>query len=140
MWQRIQTIYLTIALGLVVALFFCVKSFTVGEGGAHVNEVKYMAFVPYAILLVISALLQVIALLTFNVRVFQMRTAILSALILLGLQGWLVFDYLTAADGVIFHWTVILPLIAVILDFIAARKILRDQLLVESASRLRSRK
>ena len=99
-----------------------------------------MAFVPYAILLVISALLQVIALLTFNVRVFQMRTAILSALILLGLQGWLVFDYLTAADGVIFHWTAILPLIAVILDFIAARKILRDQLLVESASRLRSRK
>ena len=140
MWQRIQTIYLIIALGLVVALFFCVKSFTVGEGGAHVNEVKYMAFVPYAILLVISALLQVIALLTFNVRVFQMRTAILSALILLGLQGWLVFDYLTAADGVIFHWTAILPLIAVILDFIAARKILRDQLLVESASRLRSRK
>ena len=140
MWQRIQTIYLTIALGLVVALFFCVKSFTVGEGGAHVNEVKYMAFVPYAILLVISALLQLIALLTFNVRVFQMRTAILSALILLGLQGWLVFDYLTAADGVIFHGTAILPLIAVILDFIAARKILRDQLLVESASRLRSRK
>ena len=140
MWQRIQTLYLAVATGLVVALFFCVKSFMVGSGGSHVEEVKYISFVPYAILLVVAAILQIIALLTFRARVLQMRTAVLSALILLGLQGWLVFDYLTAADGVLFHWTAILPLLAAILDFMAARRILRDQLLVESMSRLRSRK
>ncbi len=140
MWQRIQTLYLAVALGLVVTLFFSVKSFTLGPGGAHADEVKYIAFIPYAILLVIAAILQFIALVTFKVRVFQMRTAILSALILLGLQGWLVFDYLTAADGVLFHWTAIFPLLAAILDFMAARRILRDQLIVESSSRLRSRK
>ncbi len=140
MWQRIQTLYLAVATGLVVALIFCVKSFTVGEGGTHADEVKYFTFIPYAILLVIAAILQLIALLTFKVRVLQMRTAVLSALILLGLQGWLVFDYLTAADGVLFSWTAIFPLLAVILDFMAARRILRDQLLVESMSRLRSRK
>ena len=88
----------------------------------------------------LTAILQVIALFTFNVRVLQMRTAVLSALILLGLQGWLVFDYMTAADGVLFRWTAILPLLAAILDFMAARRILRDQLLVESISHLRSRK
>lgn len=140
MWQRIQTLYLAIATGLVVALFFCVKSFSVGTGGAHVDEVKYISFIPYAILLVIATLLQLIALLTFSVRVLQMRTAVLSALILLGLQGWLVFDYLTAADGVLFSWTAVFPLLAAILDFMAARRILMDQLIVESSSRLRSRK
>ena len=140
MWQRIQTLYLAVALGLVVTLFFCVKSFMMGPGGSHIEEVKYISFIPYAILLAIATILQVIALLTFSVRVLQMRTAVLSALILLGLQGWLVFDYLTAADGVLFRWTAILPLLAAILDFMAARRILRDQLLVESISRLRSRK
>ena len=140
MWQRIQTLYLAVALGLVVTLFFCVKSFMMGPGGSHIEEVKYISFIPYAILLAIATILQVIALLTFSVRVLQMRTAVLSALILLGLQGWLVFDYLTAADGVLFRWTAILPLLAAIVDFMAARGILRDQLLVESISRLRSRK
>lgn len=140
MWQRIQTLFLALATALVVTLFFSVKSFTVGSGGAHLDEVKYVAFIPYLILLIVAGLLQLLSLLTFRVRVFQMRTAVLSALVLLGLQGWLVFDYLVAPEGVIFKWTAILPLAAAILDFIAARRILRDQLLVESASRLRSRK
>ena len=100
MWQRIQTLYLALATALVVTLFFSVKSFTVGSGGAHLDEVKYVAFIPYLILLIVAGLLQLLSLLTFRVRVFQMRTAVLSALVLLGLQGWLVFDYLVAPEGV----------------------------------------
>ncbi|MBR1926648.1 MAG: DUF4293 family protein [Bacteroidales bacterium] len=140
MWQRIQTLYLVVALGLVAALFFSVKSFTVGPVGTRVDEVKYVAFIPYLILLIVAGLLQLLSLTAFKVRVFQMRTAVLAALVLLGLQGWLVFDYLAAGDGVLFRWTAILPLIAAIFDIMAARRIFRDQLLVESAYRLRSRK
>lgn len=140
MWQRIQTLYLALATGLVVALFFCVKSFSLGPGGAHVDEVKYIQFIPYLILLIIITLLQVIALGAYKVRVLQMRTAVLAGLILVALQCWLVADYFFSGDGVIFRWTAIFPLLAAILDFIAARLILRDQLLVESISRLRSRK
>ena len=140
MWQRIQTLYLALATGLVVALYFCVKSFSVGPEGAHVDELKYTQFIPYLILLIIITLLQVIALGSYKVRVLQMRTAVLAGLLLLALQGWLAVDYFFAADGVIFRWTAIFPLLAAILDFIAARLIFRDQLLVESISRLRSRK
>ena len=140
MWQRIQTLYLAIATAVVVTLLFSVKSFSVGSGGAHVDEVKYVAFIPYLILLIVVGLLQLLGLTTYKVRVLQMRTAVLAGLVLLGLQGWLVFDYLVAPDGVLFSWTAIFPLIAAILDFMAARRIFRDQLLVESASRLRSRK
>ena len=140
MWQRIQTLYLAVATGLVVALYFCVKSFSLGPGGAHVDELKYIQFVPYLILLIIVTLLQVIALGSYKVRVLQMRTAVLAGLILLALQGWLAVDYFFAEEGVIFKWTAVFPLLAVILDFMAARQIFRDQLLVESISRLRSRK
>ncbi len=140
MWQRIQTLYLAIATGLVVTLFFCVKSFSVGPGGSHVDELKYVQFFPYLTLLILVTILQVIALFTFNVRVLQMRTAVLAGLLLLALQGRLAFDYFVADDGGVFRWTAILPVIAAILDFIAARLIFRDQLLVESITRLRSRK
>jgi hypothetical protein len=91
-------------------------------------------------LLIITTILQLIALGTYNYRVFQMRTATLSAVILLAFQGWLAFDYFTAADEVIFKLTAVFPLVAAILDAIAVRYIVRDQLLVESISHLRSRK
>ena len=69
-----------------------------------------------------------------------MRTAVLAGLLLLALQGWLAVDYFAAAEGVIFRWTAVLPIISAILDFMAARCIFRDQLLVESITRLRSKK
>lgn len=140
MWQRFQTLFLAIATGLVAALFFSVKSYALGPGGSHVEEYKYIQFFPYLILLIIIAVLQLVALGTFNVRVLQMRTAVLSALLLIALQAWLAIDYFTAEDNLVFSFTAVFPLAAAILDFIAARYILRDQLLVESITRLRSRK
>lgn len=141
MWQRIQTLYLAVATGLVVALFFSVRVFTIGPGGAHAEELKYIQFLPYLILLVLVTILQVIALGTFSVRVLQMRTAVLAGILLLALQVWLVIEYLALSpDGWIFRWTAVFPLLAAILDFISARLIFRDQLLVESITRLRSRK
>ena len=140
MWQRIQTLYLAVATGLVVALFFCVKSFSLGPGGAHVDEVKYIGFFPYLTLLILVTLLHLIALGSFKFRVLQMRTAVLAGILLLALQGWIAFDYFVAEDGVLFRWTAVFPIIAAILDFMAARCIFRDQLLIESISRLRSRK
>ena len=96
MWQRVQTLYLMIASALVVALFFSVKAFVFGPDGTHAQEFRYIAYTPYLILLIVVALLQVIALTTFKVRVLQMRTAVLSALILVALQGWLAVDFFTA--------------------------------------------
>ena len=82
MWQRIQTLYLAIATGLAVALFFCVKAFSLGPGGVHAEEFKYIQFIPYLVLLIVITILQLIALFTFNVRVLQMRTAVLSGILL----------------------------------------------------------
>lgn len=140
MWQRLQTLYLCLATGLVVALFFSVKAFTLGPGGVHSVELTYIKYTPYLILLILITILQLLAVFTFNARVFQMRTAVLSAILMIALQAWIGVDYFTADKEWIFKFTAVFPLVAAILNFIAARYILRDQLLVESVSHLRSRK
>ncbi len=140
MWQRLQTLYLCVATGLIAALFFSVKAFTLGPGGIHAVELTYIKYTPYLILLILITILQLLAVFTFNTRVFQMRTAVLSAILMIALQVWIGVDYLTADKEWIFKFTAVFPLVAAILNFIAARYILRDQLLVESVSHLRSRK
>lgn len=130
MWQRIQTLYLFLATGLVVSLFFCMKA----------GDVPYTDYWPYLVLLIVTGFLQVMALTTYKHRVFQMRTAVLSAIILLGLQGWLVYDFISTHNDPVFHVSAVFPIVAVILDFLAARSILADELLVRSADRLRAAK
>lgn len=125
---------------MIVALFFSVKAFTLGPGGVHSVELTYIKYTPYLILLILITILQLLAVFTFNARVFQMRTAVLSAILMIALQAWIGVDYFTADMELIFRFTAVFPLVAAILNFIAARLILRDQLLVESVSHLRSRK
>jgi peptidoglycan/LPS O-acetylase OafA/YrhL len=130
MWQRIQTLYLFLATGLVVSLFFCMKA----------GDIPFTDYWPYLVLLIVTGFLQVMALTTYKHRVFQMRTAVLSAIILVGFQGWLVYDFISTHNDPVFHVTAVFPIVAVILDFLAARSILADELLVRSADRLRSAK
>ena len=130
MWQRVQTLYLLLATGLVVSLFFCTKA----------GDIPYTEYWPYLVLLLITGFLQVMALTTWKHRVFQMRTASLSAIILIALQGWLVYDFISTHNTPVFHVTAVVPIVAAILDFLAARSILADEMLVRSADRLRAAK
>ena len=100
----------------------------------------FTVYLPYTVLLVIISLLNVLALTCYKFRIFQMRTAVLAAIITLALQVWLAVDYFTAAEGLRFHLTVLFPLAAVVCDLLAAKNIFSDELMVRSASRLRSSK
>ena len=130
MWQRIQTLYLFLATGLVVSLLLSNKA----------DGVPFYEYWPYAVLIMITSFLQLMALTTYKHRIFQMRTAVLSAIILVGLQGWLVYDFISTHNDPVFSVTAVFPIVAVILDFLAARDILADELLVRSADRLRAAK
>ena len=130
MWQRIQTLYLFLATGLVVALLLSNKA----------DGVPFYEYWPYAVLIILTSFLQVMALTTYKHRIFQMRTASLSAIILLGLQIWLIVDFIKTHNDPMFKVTAIFPVVASILDFLAARGILADEMLVRSASRLRAAK
>lgn len=146
MWQRIQTLYLAISTILMAVMLFSVKATVPGADGTTIETFKYLSYIPYAILIIVILLLNVLALTTYKFRVFQYRTAVLSGLVTLGFQIWLAVEFFVnlhaGSDGsrLIYKINVVFPLVCVILDALAARGILADQLLVESTYRLRTDK
>ena len=130
MWQRVQTLYLALATALISSLFFCDKA----EG------VSFVSYWPYLVLIILITLLDILALITWKFRVFQVRTTVLAALLTVALQAWLVVDFIVTGNDPLFHVPAIFPLVAIILDILAARGIWADELMVRSASRLRSSK
>ena len=139
MWQRIQTLYLLISTGLVAALCFSPAYKLAGEGG--LTSVSYWQLQkPYfGILLGILAFLVVLALVVYKGRILQMRLAVLSAIIALGMQAWLAWMYFSF-EGPVFSWTIVFPLVICICNLLAARGCFQDQLMVESAYRVRDRR
>ena len=117
MWQRIQTLYLLIASGLLVAMYFQ----------------PYGTW--FIVLFSLALACQLLAIVALKSRTLQMRLSNLA-----GLQTWMCIVYFTADPRPSLSFTTIFPIIAAILDFLAARAILRDELLVRSASRLRASK
>ena len=139
MWQRIQTLFLLISAGLAAAL--CLSpaySLASPEGLVEVSYWQLRS--PYfGILLGILAFLIVLALAVYKGRILQMRLAVLSGIIALGMQIWLAWMYFTFV-GPVFSWTVVFPLVISICNFLAARGCFQDQLMVESAYRVRERR
>ena len=130
MWQRIQTLYLALSTALIAAMFFCNKA----------GDVSFVSYWPYLVLLIIITLLNILALTSWKFRVFQVRTTVLAAIFSIALQAWLVVDFIVTGNEPLFHVTALFPIVAVILDVLAARGIWADELMVRSASRLRSSK
>ena len=103
-----------------------------------------MYFQPYGtwftVLFSIALACQLLAVVALKSRTLQMRLSNLAGLLLLGLQIWMCVSWITADPRPYLSFTAVFPVIAAILDFLAGRAILRDELLVRSASRLRASK
>ena len=93
MWQRIQTLYLAISTILMAVMLFSVKATVPGADGTTIETFNYLSYIPYAILIIVILLLNVLALTTYKFRVFQYRTAVLSGLVTLGFQIWLAVEF-----------------------------------------------
>lgn len=139
MWQRVQTLYLALATGLIIALFCSTMAVAIGANGEEAI-IRYTEKLPYLYLMISLLSANLIALVLFKFRPVQLRVAVIAGLLLLGFQIWIAIDYFNAPDGIVFKFTAIFPLIAAILDFMAVKGIYADQLMVESFSRLRSSK
>ena len=140
MWQRIQTLYLAISAVLITILLFGdAFSYNDAEG---IQYVRYLGLQKpwFGILLGIIAAMIAVALVSFKVRILQMRLSVLSALTALGAQGWLAYLYFTAPEGIVFRWNAILPFVIAVLNLLAARGCYQDQLMVEAAYRIRERR
>ncbi|HNR27728.1 MAG TPA: DUF4293 family protein [Bacteroidales bacterium] len=124
MIQRIQTLYLAIALGLMVSILFGI----------------YATYTPFVILTSASCILLLAAILLFKARKMQIRLCIYNSLIMLGLQVWMGAIYIKNMSDIAFQVTTVFPIVSIILLILAIRAISIDEALVQSYNRLRSKK
>ena len=138
MIQRIQTLFLLLASGLIISLFFSkIYSNSAGEVLLYVKDYTSL------VLTLVSSVLGITTIFNFKKRIFQIRLCNLNSLILIGFQSYLLIKYLKSstffaeADGTYLSFTIIFPIVAAILNFLAMRYIARDEAMVIAASRLR---
>lgn len=139
MWQRIQTLYLAVATALLTSMYFCKFATILGPDGVEIS-IKYFEKVPYLVLLAVALAGNVFSLFAFKIRIPQMRVATVAALILLAFQIWIIVDVVRGWNEMVFSVTALFPLVAMVLDILAARSIMLDEAMVQSASRLRASK
>ena len=139
MWQRIQTLYLAVATALLISMFFCKFATVIGPDGVEIS-IKYIEKVPYLVLLAVALAGNMFSLFAFKIRIPQMRVATVAALILLAFQVWIIVDVVRGWNEMVFSVTALFPLVAMVLDILAARNIMLDEAMVQSASRLRASK
>jgi hypothetical protein len=131
MLQRIQTLFLLAAVGLLTGMFFNpIANYTDGT-------VYYTSSWVLLTLLIVSTAVAFTTIFLYRHRMLQVRLCTFNAIVLLGLQGVVVYCVATAAAGGVFSITVAFPVIAVILTLLAMRYILVDEAKIKALQRLR---
>jgi glucan phosphoethanolaminetransferase (alkaline phosphatase superfamily) len=154
MWQRIQTVFLMIAiLSLIAAILFPIWVFQ-ADGQTHMlfafhysitsrgGEVttEYIPYCLTAVLAIASITLSLIEISKYRDRVLQMKLGALNSLFLAGtIASAFIFSnqLTTECQGGQFGLGLWLPGIAVLCNLLANRFIRRDEKLVRDSNRLR---
>ena len=137
MIQRIQTVYLLIALVILGALPFVFPLFTMSDG----KEFRFMNDSFYTVLFGLSTTLTLVSIMYFKKRQHQFvlnRLTIILNLILLGLFVYRSLNLSGEAVQVSEKGIgMFLPIVAIVFLALANRAIKKDEDLVKSADRLR---
>lgn len=155
MWQRIQTVWWALSL-IVMGIFTtqdlllfnlkgkleavaALRSYGVIEipTGATIHD-SYLL----VILAGISIAISLVSIFIYKMRPFQIRLSILNTLILVGLScaiAYLGYEYAEQFGGAsigIKTW-LSLPLVAIVLQLMACRAVIKDEMLVRMSERIR---
>lgn len=126
MWQRIQTLYLGIATALIVSMFFCRFATILGPEGTE-EFIRYYEKMPFLVLLIMLTAAHISAIGSYKMFILQARVAMISGLLALGFQIWLVYDFFCYKDVMTFSITMLFPGVAAFLDIIAAKAAMVDE-------------
>jgi len=154
MLQRIQTIYLLLASVIIFLVFlFPIAHLVTSDGQIYymlyrgidayeipVNAGSLSAY-PLAILFTIILVISFISIFFYKNRIRQIRFCVYNILLMFG-SGFLTWYYINnfakRLDCVVYYkLPVIFPLIAVVLTYLAFKRIKKDEELVRSADRIR---
>lgn len=154
MIQRVQTIYLVLAVAAIAAIFFLPlahitgysEEFYLNASGIYKSsgELVESAFIISG-LLAVELLFILLVIFLYKKRNRQMMLGKLNLLILTALIAVIFFyaDYAKSLSGlpedtlVNYEFACLLPVIAIILNYLAIRAIKKDEELVRAADRLR---
>ena len=139
MWKKIQTIYLGISTALIISMFFCNFATIIGPAGEELT-IAYREKLPYLAMLIMLLTAHVAAVASFKVPLFQARVAMIASLMSVGFQIWLGVDILRYMNDMTFHITALFPLAAAILNFMAAKRALVDEMTIKAFKSMRSKR
>lgn len=142
MWQRIQTLYLIISTGLAASLFFCNIAEIIGPEGDSIS-IRYYEKSSYLVLMIMILAAQTCAIFSYKSWILQARVSMIAALLLTGFQIWLGIDFIRLRNDMIFNITGVFPIVCTILNVLAARASMVDEITlaaVKSVRKARKRK
>lgn len=150
MLQRIQTVYLLLAsICMVVSLLTHLAVFAMGGETVTFEAIGFylndeIIFSTWGLFIIgnISAVLSVIIVFLYNKRMLQIRLAGMNLFIILGyygLAGFYIYMRNPEAESVFQNIGIgiVTPFIAIILTYLAIRKIGADEALIRSLNRIR---
>jgi hypothetical protein len=138
MWKRIQNLYLLASTALIIALFFCKVGTVPGETGKDAI-VHYYEVTAYLIMNIMLLTANILALCSLRNPMLQARVSIISALLMIGMQIWLVVDFFRFKEIMIFSITTLFPLLGAFLNFMAARNAMIDGFTIQAVSKKRNK-
>lgn len=137
MWKRIQTLYLGISTALIFSMFFCTFATIIGPAGEELT-IGYYEKLPYLVMLIMLFTAHVAATASFKAFFLQARVAMIAALMSVGFQIWLTIDLIRFHDEMTFSLTFIFPFAAAILDVMAAKRSLVDEMTITAVKSVKS--
>ena len=140
MWKKIHTIYSIIATLLSASMFFFSFATILGPEGVEL-KIMYYEKLPYLFMLIMLLAAGVCSVFTYRNGFLQARVCILTALMLIGFQIWLGVDFLRFRTDMVFSISAIFPIVAAILNVLAARDALVEGMALQTAEKvLKSKK
>lgn len=136
MWQRIQTLYLGIATALIFSMFFCTFATIAGPAGAEIT-IRYIEKLPFLVLLIMLITSHIAATASFKAFFLQARVSVIAGLLALGFQIWLAIDIIANRSEMTFSITALFPLTAAMLDFMAAKRSMVDEMTIQTVRGIR---
>lgn len=139
MWQRIQTLYLSISTALIIAMLFSRFATIAGPDGTEA-VISYYEKTGYLSILIMLVTAHIASLASFKARVLQARVGIIAALLAIGFQIWLTADFFVHRNIMSFSITALFPLAAAFLDFLAAKAALTDEVTATAVKSMKKKR
>ena len=118
-------------------MFFCTFATIIGPAGEELT-IGYYEKLPYLVMLIMLFTAHVAATASFKAFFLQARVAMIAALMSVGFQIWLTIDLIRFHDEMTFSLTFIFPFAAAILDVMAAKRSLVDEMTITAVKSVKS--